>query len=198
MQFLKLVILISIVLYSCENEKSSQTDNNFIKSEEDKIIPQISPHDELIVDTIFPISEWSPKHLQVKFENGKDLIKKYSKYISDSLIDTVSVSMVDHNKSEIRYLGILKLLGSNDTFHVLTDFTILGIGIMPSPRGNSKIFFMSTDRKKGLYHSLNLPEELPHKIENNQLVFQHDSTKIRLSIAEELPLILCIPEIGCN
>lgn len=164
-----------------------------IFSQSQNVIPE-----DLIVDTIYPIPEWKTENMKDKFEEGKSLIKKYSKYIIDSLKDSVHIAMVDNNKSKIRYLGKIMLLESNKVYHVLTDFTIVGIGVMPSPRGNSKIIFISTDQKESMYQTLDLPEELPHKIVNNQLLFRQDSTEIRLSIAEKLPLIFCIPKIGCN
>jgi hypothetical protein len=204
MKFFKLLVLVSVILCSCENEESTKKESVSRKTEknqriqEDNKLSQNIIHEDVIIDTIYPIPEWKPEQIQDKFKNGKNLINKYSKYIIDSLKDTVHITMVDHSKSEIRYLGEIMLLESNKVYHVFTDFTINGIGVMLSPRGHSKIIFMSTDLKGSMYQTLDLPEELPYKIVNNQLLFRQDSTEIRLSIAEKLPLLFCIPKIGCN
>ena len=45
---------------------------------------------------------------------------------------------------------------------------------------------------------LNMGLTYEYEFENNQLFFSHDSNEIRLFISEGLPLVFCIPEIGCK
>ncbi|WP_298517486.1 hypothetical protein [uncultured Kordia sp.] len=50
---------------------------------------------------------------------------------------------------------------------------------------------------KIIIYNVNMPDELPIKIENDVLYFNVESEKVGVAIADELFAYLCIPKIGC-
>ena len=103
-----------------------------------------------------------------------------------------------HIKTEIKYLGELKDLDHKNSYHIITNFKIIGIGEMLSPRGKSEVAFLNIKENQILIYDLGMPDNLPKKIEENILIFEVNNQKIKISVSGGLPPILCIPEIGCN
>ncbi|MEZ4775864.1 MAG: hypothetical protein R3D00_21970 [Bacteroidia bacterium] len=90
----------------------------------------------------------------------------------------------DYGIQTIKYLGkIVSLEG--DTFRTFTSF------INFNGKGVSRLFFISEEEEQYIY-SVDLPEDLPIKIENTELIFE----KGRLIFECPCPFI-CPPSYGC-
>jgi hypothetical protein len=153
---------------------------------------------EVIYDTLVFDQAMKGKLLEEKFNSAKDKLKFYNKFISPSDINKLKTIKKEHSKTEIRYLGKLIDLKTKNSYHIITNFTVIGIGEMLSPRGRSEIAFLNEDKNHIIIYNLPMPEDLPKLINKNILFFQNENRKIGISISGGLPPELCIPEIGCN
>jgi len=185
------IILILILLISC-NQKQKQIDTRKnrvagYQVEREKI------KSDLILDTLVFNENMNENELTEKYDFGQTELDFYKQFISEKQILTD-----EHTKTEITYLGKLMDLDNQNFYHVLANFKIIGIGEMESPRGISNIAFINENMDKAIIYRMGMPYELPTRIENDILYFNHESEKIGISILGGLPPILCVPKIGCN
>jgi hypothetical protein len=190
------LIPILILLISC-NQKQKQIDtwNNRIaeyKAETEKI------ESDLILDTLVFNDNMNGKELTEKYDFGQTELDFYKQFISEKQISEKQILTDEHSKTEITYLGKLMDLDNQNFYHVLSNFKIIGIGEMESPRGISNIAFINGNMDKAIIYRMGMPDELPKKIENKILYFNHESEKIGICIFGGLPPMLCVPKIGCN
>lgn len=136
--------------------------------------------------------------LAEKYAFGLQELQFYKQFVSENKISKKQILSDEHMKTEIIYLGKLMDLNKQNSYHVITNFKIIGIGEMESPRGISNIAFINDSLNKAIIYRMGVPNELPEKIENNVLYFNHESEKIGISIFGGLPPMLCVPTIGCN
>ena len=136
--------------------------------------------------------------LNEKYAFGQSELDFYKQFISEKQVLEKQLLTEEHTKTEITYLGKLKDLNNQNFYHVITNFKIIGIGEMQSPRGISNIAFINENMNKAIIYRMGMPDELPERIDNKILYFNHESDKIGISIFGGLPPILCIPKIGCN
>jgi hypothetical protein len=94
-------------------------------------------------------------------------------------------------------LGKLEDLGNGNTYHVITNFTITGIGLMLSPRGHSEVAFIDEKLNKIIIYDVGMPYVLPKSISKNILHFEIENAKVGIYISEGLPPYLCVPKNGC-
>lgn len=188
------IIPILILLISC-NQKQKQIDtwnNRIAEYKTEKI------ESDLILDTLVFNDNMNGKELTEKYDFGKTQLEFYKQFISERQISEKHILTEEHSKTEITYLGKLMDLDNQNFYHVLSNFKIIGIGEVESPRGISNIAFINGNMNKAIIYRMGMPDELPKKIENKILYFNHESEKIGISILGGLPPMLCVPKIGCN
>jgi hypothetical protein len=190
------IIPILILLISC-NQKQKQIDtwNNRIAEYQAKTEKIES---DLILDTLVFNDNMDRKEMTKKYTFGQSELKFYKQFISDKKVSEKQILTDEHTKTEITYLGKLRDLDNQNFYHVLTNFKIIGIGKMESPRGISNIAFINENMEKAIIYRMGMPDELPTRIESKILYFNHESEKIGISILGGLPPMLCVPKIGCN
>jgi hypothetical protein len=151
-----------------------------------------------VIDTLVFNDNMDGEVLDNKIIEGKEKFDFYKNYIDPTAKDQI-VELNDKNtKTEIKYLGELKDLDSKNSYHVISKFTIFGIGEMLSPRGQSEVAFINKRDNQTLVYDLGMPDNLPRSIEENVLVFDINAKKVGVLISGGLSPLLCIPEIGCN
>ena len=149
-------------------------------------------------DTLIFNENMKGKILDEKFESCQNELNFYKPFINSKKINKLKILEEEFAKTTIKYLGIIKDLNDKNSYHVITDFTIIGIGSMESPRGKSKVVFINKNQDKIIIYNFPMPEDLPKLINKNILFFQNEQTKIGISIFGGLGPELCIPKIGCN
>ena len=191
-----LLLPILFLLISC-NQKQKQIDtwNNRIAEYQAETEKNKS---DIILDTLVFNQNMNGKELTEKYAFGLSELNFYKQFVSKDKILEKQILTELHSKTEITYLGKLRDLNNQNSYHVIKNFKIIGIGEMESPRGISNIAFLSDNLKKAIIYRMSLPNELPEKIENNILYFKLESEKVGISILGGLPPMLCLPKIGCN
>lgn len=191
-----LIIPILILLIGC-NQKQKQT-NSFNNRIAEYEIEKERIESDLILDTLVFNENMNGKELTDKYDFGLTELDFYKQFISEKQILEKQILTDEHTKTEITYLGKLMDLNNQNFYHVLTNFKIIGIGEMESPRGKSNIAFVNENMENAIIYRMRTPDELPTRIENEILYFNHESVKIGISILGGLPPMLCVPKIGCN
>ncbi len=135
--------------------------------------------------------------VELKYNESKNRIAFYKKFV-DKKTNTLRIIKGKHFKEDIVYLGKLEDLTKNQSFHVIRKFSVMGIGLMLSPRGHSEIAFLNEKFDKMIIYDLTMPYELPKYIKDNVLYFKPEGDLIGISISGRLPPFLCVPKIGCN
>jgi hypothetical protein len=153
---------------------------------------------EIIYDTLVFNENMKGENLKEKFESSQSELNYYKTFINSKKINKLKTIKEEYSKSEIIYLGEIKDLNNKDSYQVIIDFTIIGIGSMESPRGKSNVIFINENQDKIIIYNLPMPEDLPKYIEKNVLFFNFEKTKVGISILGGLPPELCLPEIGCH
>lgn len=153
---------------------------------------------DTILDTLIFDQNMNGDYLDNKYSMGLNELNFYKDFISINEINKKQVLTTNNSKTEIRYLGKLKDLENSNTYHVITNFKIIGVGEMLSPRGQSYVAFLDNDFKNLIIYRMALPDELPEKIHNNILYFTVESNIVGISISGGLPPEFCVPKIGCN
>ncbi|MBL7561165.1 hypothetical protein JAO71_15290 [Olleya sp. YSTF-M6] len=191
-----LFLPILFLLISC-NQKQKQIDpwNNRIAEYQAETEKNKS---DIILDTLVFNQNMNGKELTEKYAFGLSELQFYKQFVSENKILEKQILTELHSKTEITYLGKLRDLNNQNSYHVIKNFKTIGIGKMESPRGISNIAFLSDNLEKAIIYRMSLPNELPEKIENNILYFKLESEKVGISILGGLPQMLCLPKIGCN
>ncbi len=182
-----LIILMIILALGCKFEPKNVS--NELEFEEHTT--------DLILDTLVFDKNMIGKELAKKYAYGLSELQFYNQFVSESKILDTLILQEEHSKTEIIYLGKLKDLNNQNFYHVITNFKIIGIGEMQSPRGRSHVAFLSDNLEKAIIYQMGIPDKLPVKIENKILYFFHENEKIGISIFGGLPPLLCVPKIGC-
>lgn len=151
----------------------------------------------IIYDTLIFNKFMKGNSLDKKINESKDKLHFYKKFIKSSKINQLQIIDEKHTKTEIKYLGELKDIDNENSYKVITNFKIFGIGEMLSPRGRSEIAFID-NKNNIMVYDMGMPENLPNFIKNNSLFFEIEKTKIGIVISGGLAPMLCLPKIGCN
>jgi hypothetical protein len=152
----------------------------------------------IIYDTIVFIDNMDGELLKDKYVSSQPDLGFYKKFIISKKVNKLIVLNGKEVKTEIKYLGEIKDLNNKTSYHVLTNFRIIGIRSMLSPRGRSVVAFVNQAKNKIIIYDLSMPENLPKYIKNNILFFEYDNTRVGISILGGLPPLFCLPKIGCN
>ena len=195
------ILIVSIVFFSC-NSKIDKPKNGSSEKKIQKEVKTILRNDSeknssIIYDTLVFTEFMKGNSLDKKINESKDKLYFYKKFIKSSEINQLQIIDEKHTKTEIKYLGELKDIDNEISYKVITNFKIIGIGEMLSPRGRSEIAFIDS-KNNILVYDMGMPENLPNYIENNTLFFEIEKTKIGIMISGGLAPILCLPKIGCN
>jgi hypothetical protein len=197
-----ITIIVSILVLSCNSKNNKpkieivkETRKTEIKSTEN-IIAEKAP--AIIYDTLVFNENMKGELLNEKFKSAEIKLNFYKKFINPKKINILKTITEKHTKTEIKYLGIINDLNKEDSYHVITNFHVFGIGQMLSPRGRSEVAFINQKNNQIIIYDLVMPYDLPKYIEKNILYFDNEETKIGISIFGGLAPELCIPKIGCN
>jgi hypothetical protein len=150
-----------------------------------------------LFDTLVFSENMNGKLLNDKYDSSKPKLSFYKKFINQNSVNKLKTITDEHTKTEIVYLGILNDLNEKDSYHVITNFKVIGIGEMLSPRGISEVAFINTKDNKIITYDMAMPYYLPVKIENNSLYFEFENKKIFVAVLDGFAPYLCIPKIGC-
>lgn len=199
-----IIIIVAFLILSC----NSKTENNRPEIEaanknskaKNKLPVNIveAKKASIIFDTLVFEKNMIGKLLNEKYETSNSELGFYKKFIDSKKINKLNVITEKDIKTEIIYLGELKDLNNINSYHVITNFKILGSEQMLSPRGRSEVAFVDTKSNKIIIYDLGMPDNLPKCIEKNVLFFEIEKIKIGISIYGGLAPLLCIPKIGCN
>lgn len=219
MNLIKLApFLIVLILFSCTTE--DEVTSKKIKEKEEPSVFDVT------TNTLKDINDLDEKFNRAEeLLNREDsvLTKKYLNSISSVLFDSLSpnnldtiliamdlnTSFVIQNKyigktvvsytskiEEIKtkYLGLIML--NNITYHVVSEFST--VQLANTLKGNSFLYFYTKDKELKRSYNLEQPNNLPTSIQGNKLVFNIKGVEKSLTLDEELPIILCLPEnLGC-
>ncbi|TCC93384.1 hypothetical protein EZ428_01020 [Pedobacter frigiditerrae] len=152
----------------------------------------------LLYDTLEFNKDMKGKLLSEKFKSSQSELGFYEKFIKNANVNKEITISEKHTKTKIKYLGKIVDLKTHSSYHIITNFSIMGIGQMLSPRGRSEVAFVDETQNTIIIYNFTMPDELPKSIMNNALYFKYEKTNIGIFISGGLPYELCIPEIGCN
>lgn len=196
------IIIATVLVFSCNSKNSKpkieivkERPKTEIKSLEDIVIEK-SP--TIIYDTLVFNENMKGELLNKKFKFADIKLKFYKNFINPKKINILKTITKKHTKTETKYLGIIKDLNKEDSYHVITNFQIYGIGQMLAPRGRSEVAFINQKNNQIIIYDLAMPYDLPKYIKKNILYFDNEETKIGISFFGGLAPELCIPKIGCN
>ncbi|MGI9650869.1 hypothetical protein [Chryseobacterium sp. RLHN22] len=196
-----IIIVVAILVLSCNSENNKPKSK--IVKQKSKI--EIKPSENIVIeksqgiiyDTLVFTENMKGEILNEKFKSAQIKLEFYKKFINPKNINVLKTITDKHTKTEIKYLGIIKDLNENNSYHVITNFQIYGIGQMLSPRGKSEVTFINKKNNQIVIYDLPMPYFLPKYIEENILYFDIEETKIGISVFGGLAPKLCIPKIGC-
>lgn len=189
-----LFFLLYFLFYSCNKKEKIILKSNKevidIETKKDSIIT--------LFDTLGFSENMNGKLLNDKYDSSKPKLSFYKKFINQNSVNKIKTITDEHTKTEIIYLGILNDLNERDSYHVITNFKVIGIGEILSPRGISEVAFVNTKNNDIITYYMTMPDDLPKSIENNSLYFEFENSKIFVAILDGFAPYLCIPIIGCD
>lgn len=195
---MKKIILLSIVMlmFSCTSEQKNHTDISKQNTKRTNISSKKKEY-EILIDTLDFHQTSHNELIAEKYANALPQLQFYKQFISDQRIAKKQAVNDTYSESEIIYLGKLASLNKQHEYHIISNFKVIKTGGSESPRGFSTIVFINTSLDKIMIFNVNMPDELPIKIENDVLYFNAESEKVGIVIVDELFAYLCIPKIGC-
>ena len=192
-----LIAFLTIWILGCNTKQKNEI--NKLQPQKDNVTSKAkNVSSNLIIDTLTFEQEMAGHLLAEKYAFGLEKLPFYKQFISENKILEKQILTDQRSETEITYLGKLRDLDNQHFYHALTDFKIVGIGEMESPRGISNIVFLDEHLEKAIIYRMGIPDDLPLRIENQRLLFYHKPEKIGITISGGLPPILCIPKIGCH
>ena len=175
-------------LFACNNRS---TDKEVLNST-DTVISTISAS---LTPKIKKVEKWDSI-------NSSDEETDYTKYIQNDRINKKQKNKTKYGKEEIVYLGEIKDNNGNPISHVLSIYGEVKAAI--EVHGHSEIIFINNNLKQKKEYYLNDPEELPFKLENNNLYFHYkdeETAKESIyidTIGTKLPWLICFGPNTCN
>lgn len=198
---IKTILFIALIThYSCQpsnNIKYDKSADSLINTKAIELIDSPKINKLFSLDTLQFNENMRGSLLDEKYRDGKSSLSYYKKFILKKDINKLRTIIEKDTKSEISYLGELRDLTINQSYHIVTNFKIIGIGTILSPRGQSEVAFINEKQDSILIYSVNMPKDLPKFIENEVLYFQPNDSLLGISISGGLPPFLCVPKLGC-
>lgn len=195
-----MLIVALIVNNSCQpsnNIKYDKSADSLINTKAIELIDSPKINKLFSLDTLQFNENMRGSLLDEKYRDGKSSLSYYKKFILKKDINKLRTIIEKDTKSEISYLGELRDLTINQSYHIVTNFKIIGIGTILSPRGQSEVAFINEKQDSILIYSVNMPKDLPKFIENEVLYFQPNDSLLGITISGGLPPFLCVPKLGC-
>lgn len=163
-------ILSNAFLYSCVN---TQETNNIAIDE------NITRVENKTLDATFVFDYEENENLDSIY------YEYYHKCISENLIGKKQLNKLDNNnKSTKIYLGTIYCSNVDLYYDVITQFDLIKMAI--DYRGKSKLIFLGKSRKTCRIYELDMPDELPVLIKNNELIIINESDTISKSMEDGL------------
>jgi hypothetical protein len=159
-----LCILMSLIL-SCSN--SSTDINSQIQEDTIKVENQIELDNNYFENENLDSLDYD---YYVKFTNPDSI--GYVQHLIDS----------DLNESFINYLGPIYCADRDLTYDVITNFDL--IQVADGHRGNSKVIFLGKNKKTCRIFYLDIPDELPIFIKDNEFIFYVNGDTIKENFNE--------------
>lgn len=133
--------------------------------------------------------------LEVKDTMRYSVDLSLKRVINAELIEKVQVfGNPEEAESFIKYLGEIKI--GKEKYFVLSKFTIIQLAI--SKRGRSVVLFLDKNKEVIKKNNLDMPDQLPYKIEENKLVFYFDNKDYIMQLEDSLLGVFCLPNYkGC-
>ena len=171
-----LTILALFLIPSCSLNSNKEDKNG--KHKHSKVLPVNKSLELEVKDTIRYSGDLSLKRI-----------------INAELIEKVQVfGNPEEAESFIKYLGEIKI--SKEKYFVLSKFTIIQLAI--SKRGRSVVLFLDKNKEVIKKYNLDMPDQLPYKIEKNKLVFYFDNKDYTMQLEDSLLGVFCLPNYkGC-
>lgn len=195
------ILFVTLIFFSCKNEDKLQTigvKNKSTKTENKSSDKNISVDSTSIIqDTLVFSKNMIGELLDNKIKESQEKLQFYKKFIRTEKINQKQIIDEKHTKTEIVFLGIIKDIENQNSYRVITNFKVIGIDEMLSPRGKSEIAFID-NKNIIMVYDMGMPENLPKYIDNNTLHFEIEKTKIGIMISGGLAPMFCLPKIGCN
>ncbi len=145
------------------------------------------------------ISEKVNDSKNTSIKNSEKDLRFFIDFIDEEKKDSLQILEEDDTKHSVKYLGNI-VLENNKLYYVLTNFSVIGINGMISPRGKSELIFINKDKTEIIKYYAGMPDELPNKINKNSLIFSYNNSEIKLFellIDNDFPPVLCPKYIGC-
>ena len=142
---------------------------------------------------VLPINNSLKSEIKDTIRYSGDLLLK--RVINAELIEKVQVfGNPEEAESFIKYLGEIKI--GKEKYFVLSKFTIIQLAI--SKRGRSVVLFLDKNKEVIKKYNLDMPDQLPYKIEKNKLVFYFDNKDYTMQLEDSLLGVFCLPNYkGC-
>ncbi len=172
-----LLILMSFIL-SCSN--SSKDKNSQIQEDTIKVENQIELENNYFENENLD---------SLEFENYYTFVKPDSVGIVQHSIDS------NLNESFINYLGTIYCVERDLTYDVITKFDL--ILMADGHRGNSKVIFLGKIKKTCRIFYVDMPDELPIFIKDNEFFFYVNEDTTEENFNECLLPLFCTPLNSC-
>ncbi|BCY27564.1 hypothetical protein [Flavobacterium okayamense] len=187
------LILFSFFLFlSCHNNDKINLENK------SKVNQQLkNKTNSLVIDTLVFSESMKGELLDKKIIESKKKLKFYKKFTHTKAINKIQIIEDKHSKTELIYLGEIYDIDNSNSYKVISNFKLIGINELLSPKGKSEIAFIDNNYNIMVY-DMGMPENLPKYINDNVLYFNIKNTKIGIQISGGLSPMFCIPKIGCN
>jgi hypothetical protein len=172
-----LIFICLILLVGCENGSN-----------------EIISNDKIIEEKIIENEQWESI---VKEDDETD----FTKFIKKDFINAKQTNINKYGKEEIIYLGDIVDNNGNTLSHVLNLYSEVQAAI--KIHRHSNIIFVHNNKKQIKRFDVGTQDELPYKLENNNLFFHYIDTETNKektfidTIGMTLPKIICVAPENC-
>ncbi len=155
---------------------------------------EIISNDKIIEESIIEKERWESI---VKEDDETD----FTKFIKKDFISFKQTNGTKYGKEEIIYLGAILDNNGNTISHVLNLYSEVQAAL--KIHRHSNIIFIHGNKKLIKRFDVGTPDELPYKLENNNLFFHYIDTETNRektfidSIGTTLPKIICVAPENC-
>ena len=131
--------------------------------------------------------------------NGQ--VHSYSKFINEHSINKKQTVKTDDGKEDIIYLGKIKNKGGKNLFYILTIYSEVQAAI--EIHGHSNVIYLGNNKVFKKQFELGSPQDLPFKLENNNLYFNYLNSKTKKKelyvnhVGKQIPKLLCVGPDDC-
>ncbi len=175
--YITLIFICAILLSGCDNSSNEITSN-----------------DKIIEKNVIEKEQWEPI---VKEDDETD----FTKFIKKDFINAKQTNSTKYGKEEIMYLGDIVDNNGNALSHVLNLYSEVQAAI--KIHRHSNIIFIHSNKNLIKRFDVGTPDELPYKLENNNLFFHYIDTETNKektfidTIGTTLPKIICVAPENC-